>query len=187
MATTRKEDVRKLIIETTQKLLEHQNTKEVSLSKIAQEAGVSKGTIYYYFKTKEDIYFAVLDDYLKKQWEDFIVWVDNPRKDTSLPRLVKYVMERDFAAPNIRFHFFYDAMNGNEEVSEKLFKRYEDFAKLIAEKIAERTEGVSAEYLSWLLLMAADGLLLHKSARNENINPQDIINKTQIYLKDLLN
>lgn len=183
MAASRKDDARELILQTTKALLKDQPLSDVSLARIAETAGVSKGTIYYYFKTKEDILFAVLDEYLKKQWDELVLWTEDPQKDTSLPRLIKYVVERDLAASNLRLQFFYDAMTGNEEVRKKLLQRYRDFAALIAEKIRERTDRVSADYLSWLLLLAADGLLLHQSIGNSDVNAKDLIDRTQEYLK----
>lgn len=185
MAASRKDDARELILEAARALLKEKAMRDVSLARIAQTAGVSKGTVYYYFRTKEDILFAVLDEYLKRQWDNLVKWTEDPQKDTSLPRLIRYVVERDLAAPNLRLQFFYDAMTGNEEVRMKLLQRYRDFAALIAEKIRERTDRVSADYLSWLLLLAADGLLLHQSIGNSGVNAKELIDRTQEYLKKL--
>lgn len=185
MAASRKDDARELILTTARTLLADQSLTDVSLARIAQTAGVSKGTIYYYFKTKEDILFAVLDEYLKKQWDDLVKWTEDPQKDTSLPRLIKYVLERDLAVSSLRLRFFHDAMTGNEEVRQRLVERYRDFASLIADKIRERTDRVSAEYLSWLMLLAADGLLFHQSIGNTDVDADDMISHTQEYLKKI--
>ncbi len=51
MAAPRKEDVRNLIIESAEILLTQKNFSEISLSRLAAQAGISKGTLYYHFKT----------------------------------------------------------------------------------------------------------------------------------------
>ena len=183
MAAPRKDNVQKLIIETTEKLLETQKLSDISFSQIAKGAGISKGTLYYHYKSKNDILFDIMDKYLSKQFDDLITWTENPNKDTSLHRLVKYVLERDISNANMRLHFFYDAMLGNEEVRVKLLKRYEDFAKIISEKIEERTSIMSADYLAWLLLLLSDGLFIHKTLNNENLDVTKFITQSEELMK----
>ena len=169
MAAPRKDNVQKLIIETTEKLLETQKLSDIPFS--------------YHYKSKNDILFDIMDKYLSKQFNDLLTWTENPNKDTSLHRLVKYVLERDISNANMRLHFFYDAMLGNEEVRVKLLKRYEDFAKIISEKIEERTSIMSADYLAWLLLLLSDGLFIHKTLNNENLDVTKFITQSEELMK----
>ena len=134
MAAPRKEDVRSLIVSTAEKLLEEKPFSEISLSQLASEAGISKGTLYYHFKNKNELLFAITDKYLDEQWTELCQWTDNADKDTSLHRLVRYVLERDVAGVKLRLPLFYDAMIGNEEIRTHLIRRYQCFASLIAEK-----------------------------------------------------
>ncbi|WP_462392199.1 TetR/AcrR family transcriptional regulator, partial [Clostridium cadaveris] len=156
---------------------------DIPFSQIAKGAGISKGTLYYHYKSKNDILFDIMDKYLSKQFNDLLTWTENPNKDTSLHRLVKYVLERDISNANMRLHFFYDAMLGNEEVRVKLLKRYEDFAKIISEKIEERTSIMSADYLAWLLLLLSDGLFIHKTLNNENLDVTKFITQSEELMK----
>lgn len=185
MAAPRKDNVQELIIEATEKLLETQKLSDIPFSQIAKCAGISKGTLYYHYKSKNDILFDIMDKYLSEQLDDLIAWTENPNKDTSLHRLVKYVLERDISNANMRLHFFYDAMLGNEEVRIKLLKRYEDFAKIIAEKIGERTSVISADYLAWLILLLSDGLFIHKTLNNENLDVTKFISQSEELMRML--
>ena len=45
------------ILDALQQLLEEQTIQNISVSDIAKEAGIGKGSIYYYFPSKE----AILD------------------------------------------------------------------------------------------------------------------------------
>ncbi|NLA73399.1 MAG: TetR/AcrR family transcriptional regulator [Clostridiales bacterium] len=185
MAAPRKDNVKELILDTTENLLENKLLSEISLASIAKAAGISKGTLYYHYKSKNEILFGITDRYLDKQWNDLAAWTENPEKDTSLPRLVKYVIERDLAAPAIRAQLLSDAMTGNEEIRSMLSDRYQMFAKIISEKISERTKTVPADYLSWLILLAADGLFLQKTLQNKNLDTELIIKQTIEYLKQI--
>lgn len=185
MAAPRKDNVKDLIIEATEKLMENQKLSEISFAAIAKEAGISKGTLYYHYKSKNDILFDIMDKYLTQQWDELIAWTENPKKDTSLHRLVKYVLERDISNANMRLHFFYDAMMGNDEVRQKLLKRYEDFEKILAEKIGERTSGMDPDYIAWSILLLSDGLYIHQTIHNNMIDADQFIQQTADFAKSL--
>ena len=185
MAAIRKENVRQLILDATLSLLEKESLQSITLEKIAKTAGVSKGTIYYHFKTKEDIVFAIMDAYLDEQYIDLKTWIEDKSKDTSLPRLIKYILLRDTSATFMRHHFFTEAINGNTTFQEKLIARYEKFAKEIQALIKERTDLVDSEYASWLVLIISDGLLLHKLLGNPYIDSDAFIKQTEDYIKKL--
>ncbi|WP_424354339.1 TetR/AcrR family transcriptional regulator [Methanobacterium sp. MBAC-LM] len=54
-----KEMKRNYIMESAQKLFATKDYGEVSMNSIAKEVGVNKATLYYYFKNKEALYFAI--------------------------------------------------------------------------------------------------------------------------------
>ena len=70
MAAPRKDNVKELILDAAEKLLESRKLSDISLSEIAQTAGISKGTLYYHYKSKNEILFDITDKYLDEQWND---------------------------------------------------------------------------------------------------------------------
>ena len=50
-----------LILDSMQKIMLKKDTRSISVSEIAREAGIGKGSIYYYFKSKEEIVDAVIE------------------------------------------------------------------------------------------------------------------------------
>ncbi|MCB5250528.1 MAG: TetR/AcrR family transcriptional regulator [Candidatus Cloacimonadales bacterium] len=61
-----KEDKRELILNTADRLFEKYGYSKTSMDDIASEAFIGKGTIYYYYKTKEDIFLELAKYYHKK-------------------------------------------------------------------------------------------------------------------------
>ena len=183
MAAPRKEDVKQLIIRTAREMLEEKAFSEISLAAIAGKAGISKGTLYYHFKNREDILFAVMDDYLDRQKEELILWIEDSSKDTSLPRLLKYILERDTSTRDMRFHLIYEAVNGNETIRAKLLERYHEFQNIIAKIISSKITSISGEYLSWLVLLLSDGLLVHKLMDNTELDTDKFIKATEQYVR----
>jgi AcrR family transcriptional regulator len=185
MAAPRKDDVREIILNTTEALLESKALADISLAEIARVAGISKGTLYYRYKTKDDILLALTERYLSVQRDDLLRWTEDKSKDTSLSRLVRYVAERDVDRVGIRMHLIYSAMLGNETLKRKLAALYEDFAALIAQKIAERTDAVPADYLTWLILLASDGLIIQKTLQSGNLDADAFIRQSAELVKRL--
>ena len=64
MAAQRPENINEIILDTAEELLKVNSFSEVTLAKIAEKANISKGTLYYYYKSKNEILFAVTDRYL---------------------------------------------------------------------------------------------------------------------------
>lgn len=49
------------IIDTVDKLLESSNFREITMARIAAEAGLAKGTLFLYFQTKEDVFLSLAE------------------------------------------------------------------------------------------------------------------------------
>lgn len=179
------DDVQKMILDAAEDLLAQKSLKEVTLAQIADHANVAKGTVYYYFKNKEDILFAIFDRYLADQWKQLNDWTSNAAKDTRLPRLIKYVLARDIDKTGIRLHFIFEAADGNEVLRQKLMERYLKFEKEIAAKIQERQDNVDSDYLSWLALMVSDGLIIQKTLGNDQLDTDRFIAETEQYIRQI--
>lgn len=179
------DDVQKMVLDAAEDLLAQKSLKEVTLAQIADHANVAKGTVYYYFKNKEDILFAIFDRYLADQWKQLNDWTSNTAKDTRLPRLIKYVLARDIDKTGIRLHFIFEAADGNEVLRKKLMERYLKFEKEIAAKIQERQDNVDSDYLSWLALMVSDGLIIQKTLGNDQLDTDRFIAETEQYIRQI--
>lgn len=176
MAAPRKENIRQLILDATCELLKTQALADISLAEIAKAAGISKGTLYYHYKTKGEIFFDITDRYLDEQWEDLIRWTENKDKDTSLNRLVKYVVERNIASAGLRMHLLSEAQLGDEVLRQRLITRYEEFQALISQKIAERT-GIPADFLTWLILLLSDGLIVQEAIKSDALDREAFLHQ----------
>ena len=58
----RDENKRKLIVQTAVKLFSELPFHKVRLDDVAEAAGVGKGTVYIYFKNKEELYYSLVYD-----------------------------------------------------------------------------------------------------------------------------
>ena len=68
-----------LILDALQQLLEEKKIQNISVSEIAQRAGIGKGSIYYYFPSKE----AILDALIERSYEKPLLTAQNLAAQTS--------------------------------------------------------------------------------------------------------
>ena len=179
MAAPRNDNVKEKILNATETLLQKKNLSDITLSEIAIETGISKGTLYYYYKNKTDIYMDITSRYLEQQWEDFIAWTENKEKDTSIVRLINYVVQRNIA------HLINAASLGDEDLREKLVHLYGRFESIISEKVGERSNLFSPKFFAQLMLLVSDGLIVQEALGSEAINPEEFVAQSLEYIKML--
>lgn len=80
---------RQMILDAALGLFEESEGRLATVESIAKEASMAKGTIYLYFKTREEIYMSLLEGFLE-EWLDLIGTVDR-KKAPSVEGLVNYM------------------------------------------------------------------------------------------------
>lgn len=187
MAAPRNENIKEVILEKTAALMEENGIDSISLANIADACGISKGTLYYHYRTKEDIFFDILDRYLNQQEELLLLWMNDQSKDTSVQRVLKYVLERNVHEVVPRTQMYYAACFGNEPLRQNILDRYHKFQTIISEKVLERDDvsKEQADYIAWLSLLLSDGMVLQKELHNAAFDEKKFIADTENYFQHL--
>jgi AcrR family transcriptional regulator len=66
----KREEKRTLIIQAAARLFAHKGYSGTAMADIAVRAEIGKGTIYEYFKSKEDLFFAVFEWFARMSWSE---------------------------------------------------------------------------------------------------------------------
>lgn len=85
MANTQKYDQ---ILDALQQLLTDKSIQNISVSDIAAQAGIGKGSIYYYFPSKE----AILDALIQRNYEKPLQTAKNLADQTDIPPFTRMAM-----------------------------------------------------------------------------------------------
>src|SRR5262250_2981137 len=67
---------RERIVESALKLFANESYQAVTMDRVAEAAGVAKGTLYLYFQSKEDLYLGILTDGMESMVRDYQASVD---------------------------------------------------------------------------------------------------------------
>jgi AcrR family transcriptional regulator len=78
---------RRQIIDGARRLFLAQGFDAASMNAIAHEAGVSKGTLYVYFKSKEELFEAIVEEQCAKQGEQIFTFSSNENVESVLTRV----------------------------------------------------------------------------------------------------
>lgn len=82
-----KTDKKEIILDAAERLMMKASQNDISVSLIAKEAGIGKGSIYYYFKSKEEIMYAVIERGYRKALHEYFSCIDS-----QLPAIEKIKM-----------------------------------------------------------------------------------------------
>ena len=172
MAAPKNDNVKQQILDAA--ILLFQEHHDVSLAEIARAAHVSKGTLFYHYRSKGEIYLDIGERYWSRLSDDLLPWVDNREKDTSLPRLVRYTFIRGVfdESGQLRLRLFVESISGEDEseIRERLNEQYVHFKNILKMRILERAPGADGEQLAWLLLTLVDGLMVQSTMQNDGMD-----------------
>ena len=76
------------ILDALQTLLENQNIQKISVSDIAQTAGIAKGSIYYYFPSKD----AIVEALVERSYASSIETAKQLAKQTTIPPFTRMAL-----------------------------------------------------------------------------------------------
>ncbi|MEG2085016.1 MAG: TetR/AcrR family transcriptional regulator [Clostridia bacterium] len=181
MAATKKTiDTRQLILDSLDSLIKRREVENITLKDIANEAHLSKGTLYYYYTQREQIFADLLDDYLASLMRDYLTWIEDSHKDTSLPRAINYILERGARGTDRQFmHIFMLnlATCKSDELRNKFKEKYISWRKLFQKTLESKLPNKEyAETFALVLLTIIDGIIIQEAIGVDNIDTKKITN-----------
>lgn len=180
----RSEETRSHILEAAVKQFSVNGYNKASVDSICDQAGVSKGAFYHHFKTKQDVFLALLDGWL--QTFDKAI---EASKDSSVPETFQMMTEYfpymfQSASENLPMFLEFLLQASRDETiwqaSIAPYRRYhKHFASLIKKGIAEGSfVDVNPDLAARLIVSAAMGLLLQSLLDPEGAKWEKVARET---------
>lgn len=124
------------IIEAAQRLIARQGVEKTSMRDIAEEAGLTTGAIYYYYKSKEELLYDVMD-YASAVTAEIMKMRANPEAtpDEVLDEIARKVTHqlKNNRHWNLRFSLALQAAQGDETLRARFASNYAAQTKRTAE------------------------------------------------------
>jgi len=181
---SRKEEKRALIIEAAAKVFARRGFAGTLMAEIAIEAGIGKGTLYEYFDSKENLFFAVFEWFIQATEAEAKVSISalggsaSERLDALSDSLMSSWAQMEDMYSLVMEFWSASASSQMRERFKQAFKNgYSDFRQIVSALIREGIQGgefrpeVDAESVAAALVGTWDALLL-QAWFDEDFDPQ---------------
>ena len=189
----RSEETRTHILEAAVKQFSVNGYNKASVDNICEQAGVSKGAFYHHFKTKQDLFIALLDGWLHIFDQAIEASKNQPVPETfhKLTEFFPYIFETAGENLPMFLEFWLQASRDETiwEASVAPYRRYHKyFVSLIKRGIKEGSfTDVDPDLAARLIISAAMGLLLQSLLDPDGANWAKVARETvQVMMKSLL-
>jgi len=158
---------REKIISTAAFLITKQGAENTSLSDIARECDISKGTLYYYYPTKSELIFEITKRHMKRLSEDIIHWVGNMSEDLPPEKILHAVyrlLTRASKRGRLHLYLIYDGISGNDAATERVRIIYQEWKETVKEGLGKFIkDNPDKDILAELILACLDGIFIQTS------------------------
>ncbi len=169
MARGEKADSRRRILDTAAELFYREGVRGVGVDRIAAESGVAKMTLYYQFRSKDELVAA----WLRRRDEEWMSWLESAveRRDGSRLLAVFDALGEWFETPSFRGCTFINAhaeLGSSHPAAAEIVASHK---RSLAEYLANlaRREGVAEpDALARELLLLVDGAIVTASIQGDS-------------------
>ena len=181
MARPKSSTKKKEIIKSVEKLITNKGVNEISLQDIASECGISKGTLYYHYASKEAIILDIIVKHMQELEDDYIDWFERHKieKDISPERFLDVIFYKGVKLFNrAKMHIF--IINECVKNNNKLLEKYNE---LWNKWKGDLTFGISKVFPSMinpsnyadLLMLIIDGLVVREVMQRKDISQEKLV------------
>lgn len=181
MAKTAKgsgKDNRQKIIDTAMAIIGEKGVGKTSLAQISRDSGLSKGTLYYYYASKNDLIFDIADLHMKKISTTLFSMIENETSPSWEKLLTAFFETLLTSEARSRLHLYLvrEAVSGNRSLKKRFQKTYAQWFDMMDQAQARmpgpRTE-VSTK--SKILVALVDGFILQVLLETQPTSVQEIV------------
>lgn len=179
---------RQKIVDVAGRLFVKKGVGRTSLADIARELGISKGTLYYYYSTKNDLIFDITAHHMRQITDDLFALMDAGNGETSLGEVLTMLVETILNAKTrsmLHLHLIREAMTGNHALQERFEKTYQEWFALTIEGFEKIIpDGKEFAILAPILVAALDGFVIQSTLGVQRVRVADIVRVLERMISD---
>ncbi len=185
---TKKQAVKKQkIIEAGTRLVVQKGIEKTSLADIAEEAGISKGSLYYYYASKNELIFDITEAHINQISENLFTIIEESKGNASWEELLKILFERILDADTrgrLHLYLVQQALNDNDDLKQRFRKKYQEWKLMIKDGFAMLEPNVTNHnVLSSLIIAALDGFLIQSLLELDTISGDEFVSHLDVKIK----
>lgn len=169
-------NMKQTILLAASELITKNGIKNTSLADISKLVGISKGTLYYYYSSKNDLIYDIADMHLSVITSSVLDCVQNIGFTHSKEDLISSIMDKISTIGGrgrIHMYILCEAITSNEELRHRIRNNYIKWRNTLKSEI-EKTNDKNSDSLSFLLVSIVDGLVVQSLLKTEEIPFENI-------------
>jgi TetR/AcrR family transcriptional regulator, transcriptional repressor for nem operon len=178
---TKGEETKQRIIHATRRLLRYQGYADTSIDDICKEAGVTRGNLYFYFKSKEELACIAVEDSGNRHIPFFqTLMEDEPdplkRIELLIDGIIGYYAARGDKASCLFGKIAQEVGDSNRPIAETANRFFLEWGQMLGSEFEQaKKEGLismdaDGESLAYLVISGIEGaLILYKASKDPNI------------------
>ena len=169
---------RQRIVNAATKLIMLKGASQTSLSDIAREVGISKGTLYYYYPSKSELIFDITDRHMRQVTRDLLNWISHTREELPPQRILQVVYSSLLKVEKrgvLHLYLIQEAVSYNSSLQQRFQEIYREWQQMLLEGLTEILgPQEDNEILAELILASLDGVII-----------QSVLGRKQIPIEEM--
>lgn len=171
---------REKILTAARMLMAEKGIKKTSLADIAREVGISKGTLFYHFASKDDLVNDILADHFTALVNITKQYLPHHLKNNAPSKIFKMLFDlftSEYDITRLDLYLLQEGIQGNENINQKFLERKRNWRKAIAEELEatfQIKDPIHLSALSTMLLAMIDGLAIQVLVEPGSVNNDEI-------------
>lgn len=180
----RPEETRGRLMEAATSVFARSGFDRATVDEIVREAGFSKGAFYVHFESKEDLFWAMLEERISSHQEVFLsVLDDNEPMQENMRRILAAVfgLAREDPLWGSLFMEFVAHAARNEKVRLRLSTMYERWRELIVAMLTHGRETghirkeIDLQFIATILIAIVEGAVIQSRMAPERVRLEELI------------
>lgn len=169
------------IIDAAIKLIGEKGVEGTSLAHIAKEVGISKGTLYYYYATKNDLIFDITEAHMGIITGRIFSLIEKNKGAVSWKEMLKILFTtllKSKTRTRLHLYLIQEVLAGNEILKDRFSNTYLQWFKMVEDgygMMASRQGDISIQ--ARIFVSVIDGFIIQAIIGAGEIPVEDIIEK----------
>jgi len=171
------------ILEAAAGLIGEKGVDKTSLADIARASGISKGTLYYYYPTKNDLIFDITRIHMDQITGKILEKADRNGKYDNFSKLLYVLFDsllNNETRSRLHLYLVREAISGNKKLKARFNETYREWFFMI-EQVNSRIGGLSSDIKikSSILVAVIDGFIIQNLIGSSQIDVDAAVGQIQ--------
>ncbi|HEX2978834.1 MAG TPA: TetR/AcrR family transcriptional regulator [Anaerolineaceae bacterium] len=177
--TRRDPELRQKILGVTRQAIIENGINNTSLAEIARLAGISKGTLFYYYATKSDLIFDVTDQHFQQTTHRLNDWVDQVHSEVEAREILSVVFHsivEDELRGKLHHYLIEQAITENGNLKERFAEKYQEWLGVLAKGLSRIfPPTIDRETLTYIIITCLDGLVIQSILGTKQVPIEPVV------------